>query len=138
MARRSRYRGGGPYRGVYKARTAADVGRRPVARKVKAPRSRALPAPSSKAAARMLPWAMTRTYGAQPKWPAEARLLKRGALYDALGNREYAGYGALWREYQADVYRRLYNAQQRTRRAAAPKRRSPWIRVRAHRRHRAA
>lgn len=138
MARRSRYRGGGLYR-RYRARTAADVareGRRPPPGK--ATRRGQLPGPSTNAAARLLGWAMTRTYGAQAKWPAEARDLKQGALYDSLGRREYAGYAALWREYQEEVYRRLYNEQQRGRRTSRPTKRAPWIRVRAHRRRRPA
>lgn len=146
MARRSRYRGGGPYRGVYKARTVADVARKPTRRapsKPARPRGQ-LPAPHTKSARSVARqrWAMLATYGREASWPAEARQLKHGALYDALGRREYAGYGDLWREYQADVYRRLYNAQQRERRkvksTGRPAKRSPWIRVRAHRRRRRA
>ena len=121
---------------TYKARSAATVageGKRARSRRpATAPRSRSWPAPNTQAAHRLHQAAL----GPRAGWSGEARAIAADALADSLGRKSAEGSAELWREYLADNYRRVYNAQQKRRRAAKPKRPGAWIKVRAHKRHR--
>lgn len=121
---------------TYKPRTAATIAaaakRRAARKPAHKPRSRALPAPKTAAAHRLHLAALGPVAG----YSAEARALKADALADALGRKGYEGSAELWREYLDANYRKLYNAQQKGRRAARPKHPSAWIKVRAYRRRR--
>jgi hypothetical protein len=86
-------------------------------------------------------WARAeRMLGPKSSWPAEARHLKDGALYEALGRPGYEGSKELWHEYLDDLYRPAYRAavteKARTTRASKPKPKGSWVHVKAHRRHR--
>ena len=76
-----------------------------------------------------------RALGPMASWSAEGRYLhdryRTDATNRALG-RPHEGYAELYEEWVDTQYRQRYNAQQRSRRAAKPKKKPTRVRVRAH------
>ena len=125
----------------YRARTATSAfptkrapsptsktGRKIARRSAAAERRRAgvLPAPSNKTLGVSR---MAKLLGPRESWPAELRHYDDEARRDPL---DRSGYSSLRNDMVKHVYRERYNAQQRERRAAKPKKKPTRVRVRAH------